>query len=128
HIVLADETINPNLHRQRMVDMWGSKISQAALQAGNRVVHLVLNDAKLDLMGPKLESITSRVDMTNCEVNMFEVFGDIEDELSLFSIHVRKLVLMAAQVLKSDTESHGAESLSIVNGKLGEVLKTFYID
>ena len=23
HIVLADETINPNLHRQRMVDMWG---------------------------------------------------------------------------------------------------------
>lgn len=128
HIVLADETINPNLHRQRMVDMWGSKISQAALQAGNRVVHLVLNDAKLDLMGPKLESITSRVDMTNGEVNMFEVFGDIEDELSLFSIHVRKLVLMAAQVLKSDTESHGAESLSIVNGKLGEVLKTFYID
>src|SRR5699024_5824232 len=56
HIVLADETINPNLHRQRMVDMWGSKISQAALQAGNRVVHLVLNDAKLDLMCPKLES------------------------------------------------------------------------
>lgn len=127
-VVLADETVNPRLHRQRMVDMWGSKLSQACLADGHRVVHLVLNDAKLDLMGPKFESITSKVDMTNGEVNMFEVFGDVEDELSLFPVHVRKLVLMAAQVLKSDAEVNGSDGLAIVNGKLGEILKTFYID
>lgn len=127
HIVCADDTVNTRVHRQKMVDMWGSKVSQACLLNGHRVVHLVLNDAKLDYLGPKMESITSRVDMTNGEINMFEVFGDEEDELSLFPVHLRKIVLMAAQVLRSDN-AHSVEDLTVVNGQLREVLKVFYTD
>lgn len=126
-VVVADDTVHPGVYDQRFSDMWASKISQAALLNGNRVVHLVLNNAKLDLLGPSsLSNITSKVDLTNGEVNMFEVFGDVEDELSLFAIHIRKIVLMAAQILKSDSTIDG--SLAVVNGQLGQVLKKFYID
>lgn len=127
HIVLADDTVHNRLHRQKIVDMWGSKISQACMLGGHRVVHLVLNDAQLDYLGPKFESITSRVDMTNGEINMFEFFGEIEDELSLFPVQLRKLVLMAAQVLRSDSGASNND-LSIVNGQLRGVLKKFYTD
>lgn len=126
HIVLADETINPRpmLERSRVVDMWGSKISQAALLNNHRVVHLILNDANLDVMGPKLESITSVMDMNRGDINMFEFFGAQDDELSLFPVQLEKLTLMAEQVLGM----RNSEALPIIRSSLKRELVSFYTD
>lgn len=126
HVVCADETINrsPIVDNSRVVDMWGSKISQAALLGNGRVVHLLLNNTNLDKIGPKFESITSVLNMNSGDVNMFEVFGDVKDELSLFSTHLQKLTLMTEQAYGASDK----ESLAVIRGKLQEILKEFYVD
>lgn len=124
HVVVADSAVDRSLGlRNRMSDLWGSKISQAALLNNHRVVHLVLNDAELDQMGPRFENLTSRVDLNKGEVNMFEIFGSVEDELSLFSTHVEKLVLMTEQ-------AYGSESNEVrvqIRSRLSELINEFYI-
>ena len=124
-VVCADNTIStePMLNRQRVVDMWGSKISQSALLANHRVVHVVLNDAKLDELGPRLDNITSRVDMVSGDINMFEFFGDVNDELGLYSAQVEKITLMAEEAQPSNDHDR-----SIVRGALSHMLERFYTD
>lgn len=124
-VVCADSTISnaPMLNRPRVVDMWGSKISQSALLADHRVVHIVLNDANLDELGPRLDKITSRVDMVNGDINMFEFFGDEKDELGLYSAQVEKITLMAEQAQPSTDSDR-----SIVRGALSHMLERFYTD
>ena len=124
-VVCADNTIStvPILNRPRVVDMWGSKISQSALLANHRVVHIVLNDAKLDELGPRLDNITSRVDMVSGDINMFEFFGDVSDELSLYSAQVEKITLMAEEAQPSNDHDR-----SIVRGALSHMLERFYTD
>lgn len=122
-VVCADETLYPQLNNQHVVDMWGSKISQAALLNNRKVVHLVLNGCDLDSLGPKFEDLTSRVDMSNGDVNMFEIFGSLDEEISLFSVHLNKLVLMT-KLLYGETDQNQA----IISGKLREILTEFYVD
>lgn len=123
HIVVADATINPVLGRAHVADMWGSKVSQSALLNNGRVVHLVLDGANLDELGPKLSKLTARLDMNSGDINMFEMFGEREDELSIFPAHLEKIVLMAEQAYETtDTDR------SIIRGELKKTLTTFYID
>lgn len=124
HVVLADQALNHALDRARVVDMWGSKISQAALLNNHRVVHLVLNGADLDKLGPPLTNLTARLDMTRGDVNMFELFGSRKDQLSLYGIHLTKLVLMAEQALGSADPA----AISIIRSELKDRLTQFYID
>ena len=133
HVVLADSTLNPLLGRARIVDMWGSKLSQAALMDNARVVHIVLNGADLNKLGPKFDRLTARVDMNTGDVNMFELFGEltrdkegnivVEDELSLFPTHIQKLVLMTLQAYEATDSDR-----SIITGKLEQTLTKFYVD
>lgn len=125
HMVCGDETINEKLGRIRTSDMWASKISQAALLNNHRVVHMVLNGADLYRLGPKMESITTRLDMSLGEINMFEMFGDRNDQLSVFDVHMSKLVLMYEQMLGPGTSE---ESLRMIRGELREALTTFYTE
>ncbi|MCZ4580431.1 hypothetical protein O4158_15270 [Gordonia amicalis] len=124
HVVLADQALNHALDRARVVDMWGSKISQAALLNNHRVVHLVLNGAQLEKLGPPLERITARLDMRRGDVNMFELFGERKDQLSLYGIHLTKLVLMAEQALGAADPS----AVSIIRSELKDRLTEFYVD
>lgn len=124
HVVLADTALNHALDRARVVDMWGSKISQAALLNNHRVVHLILNGADLDKLGPPLEKLTARLDMTRGDVNMFELFGSREDQLSLYGIHLTKLVLMAEQALGAADPA----AVSIIRSELKDRLTEFYVD
>lgn len=123
HVVVADSTVNPVLGRAQVTDMWGSKISQSALLRNGRTVHLVLDGANLDALGPKLRAITARLDMSSGDINMFELFGEREDELAIFPAHLEKLVLMAEQAYESTDSDR-----SIIRGSLKETLTTFYID
>src|SRR5699024_8560554 len=101
HVVVADSTLSEYLDRQRVSNMWCSKIAQSTMLDNGHVVHLVLDGADLDKLGPKFERLTSRVDLNEGDVNMFEMFGDEDDELSVFSAHMEKLKLMFEQLFES---------------------------
>lgn len=123
HVVVATEQFNELRGRARVADMWGSKMSQAALLDNARVVHIILDGADLDRLGPKFSALTYRIDMNHGDVNMFEMFGEEKDELAVFSAQMEKLVLMAEQAYET-TES----DRSIIRGSLQDVATKFYID
>src|SRR5699024_5283312 len=83
---------------ERGVDMWGAKIGMSALLRNKRVVHLVLNRSKVDKIGADLSDVTSKVDMTQGDINPFEMFGSRNDELNIFPAHLEKLSLMVEQL------------------------------
>lgn len=122
-IVVADGALSSVLGRAHVPDMWGSKISQAALLNNHKVVHIILDNAKLDELGPGLKNLTANMDLTRGDMNMFEVFGDPKDELTLFPQHVRKIQLMVEQAYAATDSELGA-----IRNALSKVLEEFYID
>lgn len=123
HVVVAGEDVNKYLGRNYVSNSWGSKISQAALVENGKVVHLVLDNTNLDQMGPRLDAITARLDMHSGDINMFEMFGEHEDELAIFPTHLEKLVLMTEQIHESNEADR-----SIIQGALKDTLIEFYVD
>ena len=123
HVVVADSTVNRHLQRSRVPNMWGSKISQSCLLNNGRVVHLILDGADMDVLGPPLRRLTARLDMNRGDINMFEMFGDQEDELSIFPAHLDKIALMAEQAYQTTEDDR-----SVIRGSLKEILTQFYID
>jgi len=111
------------LNKQRGIDLWGTKIGMSALMRNKRVIHLVLNRAKVDRIGVNLSDITTKVDMTRGDINPFEVFGSATQELGLFSAHLEKWALLVNQ-LKPMTKNQQA----IVEGELKDALTDFYVD
>ncbi|NUR90867.1 MAG: hypothetical protein HOY71_42905 [Nonomuraea sp.] len=124
HAIVADATLSEFLDRQRVANMWCSKISQAALLNNGQVVHLVLDGANLDKLGPKFERLTSRVDLNQGDVNMFEMFGEEEDELTVFSAQMEKLKLMFEQLYETSDGAIG----SIIRSALEDTATDFYIE
>lgn len=123
HVVCADDEVEELMNRAHVADMWGSKISQAGLLNNKRIVHIVLDGANLDQLGPKFSNITAKLDMNSGDINMFELFGDREDELSIFPAHLEKIILMAEQAY--ETTEHDR---SIIRGALTKTLTRFYVD
>lgn len=126
HVVVADSGVNSVLPgRVRVPSMWGSKISQAALLNNHRAVHIILDGTNMDVLGPRLDGLTARLDMNVGDINMFELFGDVKDEQSLYSAHLEKLVLMTDQAYDSSDDK---KSKGIILGELRRILNQFYID
>lgn len=124
HVVIADSALSEYLDRQHVSNMWCSKLSQMCLRENGRVVHLVLDGTDLDKLGPKFSRLTSRVDMNSGDVNMFEMFGDVEDELAIFPMQLEKLTLMFEQLYESTDGGVG----SIIRNELARTATDFYID
>lgn len=124
HVVIADNTHSTYLDRQLVSNMWCSKLSQEALLANGKVVHLVLDGADLDKLGPKFTTLTKKIDLNEGDVNMFEMFGDRRDELTVFAAHMEKLKLMFEQLYSTDD---GAVA-SIIRGELERTATDFYVD
>lgn len=128
HVVIAGKNrgitlSNLKLHGERGVNVLGSKLGMVGLMNNQRVVHLVLNGSKVKDIGVNLDDITSVVNMDHGDINMFELFGDVKDELSVFPAHLNKIVLMAEQAYHSNDSDR-----SIIQGSLRDVLNEFYID
>lgn len=123
HVVVASDRVNESLGRTPEANLWGSKISQAAMLANHKTVHLVLDGSNLDALGPRFDALTARLDMSQGDVNMLEMFGDQRDEMSIFSAHLDKVVLMADQAY----ETTDAER-SVIRGSLRDILTKFYVD
>lgn len=123
HIVVVNENFNEKLGRVRVSDMWGSKISQSCLLNNGRVVHIVLDGANLNRLGPKMKNLTSKIDMNHGDVNMFEMFGDEKDELTIFPMQMKKLTLMAEQLCTTSDADR-----ALIHGSLEDIATKFYID
>ena len=126
HVVVADDDKSraQAMGNAQVADMWASKISQAALINNKRVVHIILDGADLTgVLGPRMETITARIDMSQGDVNPFEVFGERKDQLSLFSTHLEKLVLMTEQAYEPTDADR-----SIIRASLKDTLTQFYVD
>lgn len=123
HCIVADEGYDEHLGRVRVSDIWGSKLSQSCLLGNGRVVHLVLNSVDLDTLGPSFRRLTHKIDMSRGDVNMFEMFGDRKDQLSIFPSQMQKLILMAEQAYETTPSDR-----SIIRGSLEEIATKFYID
>lgn len=105
------------------VDVWGAKLGMNALLRNRRVVHLVLNRAKIAQVGIDLSDITSNINMTQGDINPFELFGKREHELSIFPAHLEKMYLMVEQ-LQPMAETQRAR----IKSALQKVLNDFYVD
>lgn len=123
HVCIGNEHYNEALGRVPVTDMWGSKLSQSCLIHNGRAVHIVLDGCDLDKLGPKFNNITYRLDMNTGDVNMFEMFGKFEDELSIFATQMQKLILMAEQAYETTEQDR-----SIIRGSLEDIATKFYID
>lgn len=123
HIVITNESFNEKLGRVYVSDMWGSKVSQSCMLNNGRVVHIILDGCDLDKLGPKFEKLTYKIDMNHGDVNMFEMFGDTNDELSIFPSQMQKLILMAEQAYETTENDR-----SVIRGSLEDVATKFYID
>ncbi|WP_227471583.1 hypothetical protein [Paenarthrobacter sp. YJN-5] len=124
HVVVADGTLSEYLDRQRVSNMWCSKISQACMLGNGSVVHLVLDGADLDKLGPEFERLTSRVDLNRGDVNPFELFGDEDDELTVFAEQMEKLKLMFEQLYETTDGAIG----SIIRSALEDTATDFYVE
>lgn len=123
HTVIINENYHEKLGRVHVSDMWGSKLSQSALLNNHKVVHILMNGCDMDKLGPKFDTMTYKIDMHHGAVNMFEMFGDAKDEMSIFPSQMQKLILMAEQAYET-TES----DRSIIRGSLEEFATKFYVD
>lgn len=122
-VVIADEGYDKDTNRSHISALWGSKLSQACMLDGGRVVHLILDGTDLDLLGPKFKNLTYKIDLNHGDVNMFEMFGDRKDQLSIFSAQMQKLILMAEQAYPCTDNDR-----AIIRGSLEELATKFYVD
>lgn len=123
HAVVADESYGFKDDRMHATALWGSKISQACLLNNGRCVHLILDGTDLDALGPKFEGLTFKLDLNRGDVNMFEMFGERKNQLSIFPSQMQKLILMAEQAYETTDSDR-----SIIRGSLEEIATKFYID
>lgn len=124
HVVVGEESyVTMKGVRTHASALWGSKLSQSCMLHNGRVVHLILDGTNLDLVGPRFDSLTFRLDLNKGDVNMFEIFGDRKDQLSLFSAQMQKLILMAEQAYETTDSDR-----SVIRGSLEEIATRYYID
>ena len=123
-VVIADESYDASYsERVHATALWGSKLSQSCMLSNNRCVHLILGGTDMDLIGPKFSGLTYKLDLNKGDVNMFEMFGDREDQLSIFPSQMQKLILMAEQAYAATDSDR-----SIIRGSLEEIATKFYVD
>jgi len=124
NIVIADNVFDDRYQeRVRRSNVWGSKIAQAALLNNHKVVHFLLSPVDMNMISPKFESFTNFVNMTQGDLNMFELFGSVEDELVAFPRHLEKIKIMTEQISPPTDDDR-----TIIRGSLDEALTQFYID
>lgn len=123
HAVVVNENYHKKLGRVHVSDMWCSKISQSALLNNHKVVHILMNGCDMDKIGPKFDSLTQKIDINAGAVNMFEMFGEVHDELNIFPSQMQKLILMAEQAYETTDSDR-----SIIRGSLEQIATKFYVD
>ena len=122
-VVAHEEDIDVNTSI-KMTHAWGNLIMQSALVNNHRVAEIILSPLDMKKISDRdFAKRTVNIDMQQGEINMFEMFGDVEDEIDIFNINLNKLKLMVERWY--DLEGMDA---NIVRGKLEDLLIQFYKD
>lgn len=122
-IVAHEEDISNNIPI-KMTHAWGHKIMQSALVNNHRVAEIILSPLNMNQISDRtFERRTVNINMQQGEINMFEMFGDVEDEIDIFNINLNKLKLMVERWYDLD----GMDA-NIVRGLLEDMLFQFYKD
>lgn len=108
------------LKGNRNSTLWGVKIAQSALENGHKVVHFVMNYTHPNKIGADLSDISQTINMNQGMINPFQMFGDVKDQLSIYSAHNEMLRLMSQQI-SPDLKAND------LNKVLPQLLKRFYI-
>ena len=120
-IVAHEEDISNNIPI-KMTHAWGHKIMQSALVNNHRVAEIVLSPLDIKQISDRtFERRTVNINMQQGEINMFEMFGDVEDEIDIFNINLKKLMVERWYDLD------GMDA-NIVRGLLEDMLIQFYKD
>lgn len=120
-VVMNDEIMRDT--RTYRADRWCFKASEVALLHGHRVVHFMLSDVNLKDLTIPMRDITNIIDMNKGDLNMFEFFGSVDEELSLFPMQLQKIALIVLEISDiSDNEK------TIIINNLSNVLTTFYTE
>lgn len=124
NIVVADSVFDDRYEtRVHRSNVWGSKIAQAAILNNHKVAHFLLSPVDMNMISPKFSTFTNYVNMSGGDLNMFELFGSVDDELVAFPRHLEKIKIMTEQI-SPPTE----DDKTIIRGSLDEALTRFYID
>ena len=108
------------LKGNRNSTLWGVKIAQSALENGHKVVHFVMNYTHPNKIGADLSDISQTINMNQGMINPFQMFGDVKDQISIYSAHNEMLRLMSQQI-SPDLKAND------LNKVLPQLLKRFYI-
>lgn len=124
NIVIADEYMTDEYGKLvRRSNVWGSKVAESCLLNSHRVAHFLISEVDMSELSPAFPSFTNIVKMSQGDLNMFEVFGDRAQQLTLFPKQLEKIRVMT-ELISEPTESDRA----IIRGSLEQVLTQFYID
>ncbi|PTI79902.1 hypothetical protein BU064_03440 [Staphylococcus succinus] len=110
--------------------VWSNKITQDAMMNGHKVVEYVLNSEHVERMRPELMSETAYIDLTNerTAINMFEPFSKGRDEISSWTMLVRKIQEIARQFSEKEDVNDDTTLKSDQIDELGKLLEGFYVE
>lgn len=124
NIVVADEVlINDYGSLIRRSNIWGSKIGQSCLLNNHRVAHFLITPVALDEISPAFKNFTNVVRMSEGDLNMFELFGERKQQLTLFPKQLEKLRVMTELIAEPNDNDR-----AVIRGSLEEVITQFYTD
>ena len=124
NIVIADEHLDDTYgDLVRRSNIWGSKIAESCLLNNHRVAHFLISDINIDEISPPFASFTNRINMATGDLNMFEVFGNRSQQLTLFPKQLEKIRVMTELISEPTDDDRTA-----IRGSLEQVLTQFYTD
>lgn len=98
---------------------WSQYIAQDAILNGKKVIHVVLDNQDVERIGTSFGDKTEVVPLNQPQLNPLEAFGDVKDELSLYTQTIEKINMMYKQ-LNPDLVQDDLAYLS-------KILNEFYI-
>lgn len=123
-VIVAHEEDISNTIPIKMTHAWGHKLMQSALVNNHRVAEVILSPLDMSKISDRdFAKRTVNINMQKGEINMFEMFGDVEDEIDIFNINLNKLKLMVERWYDLD----GMDA-NIIRGLLEDMLIQFYKD
>lgn len=111
-------------------DLWlNSLILQLVKEQQGRVFTLALDPFH---MSPRLNSVTSQLNLNKGTINMFEMFGDANQEIEIYSANTNKIKMIAQQLAMNSIQMNNQDDRLVLKqtelDDLGQLLKAFYID
>lgn len=111
-------------------DLWLNElILQLVKERQGRVFTLALDPFN---MSPRLNTVTSTLNLNKGSINMFEMFGESNHEIEIYSANTNKIKMIAQQLAMNSIQINKQDEHLVLKqtelDDLGQLLRDFYID